>query len=119
MDMIKILQSRYPDKKWKLDGDSYAGLTILDEGEKPTEAELEALWPEVQAEMEAAEEKVKVEVEGKLPVETPEEIAVKNKREEMINLLQEAETLVDSTETKTIAALKDIIKKIITVIKET
>ena len=106
MDMIKILQSRYPDKKWKLDGDSYAGLTILDEGEKPTEAELEALWPEVQ-------------VEGKLPVETPEEIAVKNKREEMINLLQEAETLVDSTETKTIAALKDIIKKIITVIKET
>ena len=108
MDIVKILQSRYPDKKWKLNGDTYAGLTMLDEGEKPTEAELEALWPEVQAEMEA-----------KLPVETPEEIAIKNKREEMINILQEAETLVDSTDTKTIAALKDIIKKIITVIKET
>lgn len=48
MDITAILLSKYPDAKWTLDGDSYAGLEWLSKSEKPSESELEALWPEVQ-----------------------------------------------------------------------
>lgn len=48
MDITAILLSKYPDAEWTLDGDSYAGLEWLSKSEKPSEAELEALWPQVQ-----------------------------------------------------------------------
>jgi hypothetical protein len=51
MDIPLILTKKYIDKKWTLNGDDYAGLTWLSEGEPPTEADLEALWPEVQLEV--------------------------------------------------------------------
>jgi hypothetical protein len=51
MDITLILSRRYAGTEWSLNGDDYAGLTWLSESEPPTEAELEALWPEVQYEV--------------------------------------------------------------------
>jgi hypothetical protein len=51
MDITLILSRRYAGTEWTLNGDTYDGLNWLSEGEPPTEAELEALWPEVQYEV--------------------------------------------------------------------
>ena len=51
MDIPMILTRRYVGAEWSLDGDDYAGLTWLSEGKPPTEKQLEALWPEVQLEV--------------------------------------------------------------------
>jgi hypothetical protein len=51
MDITAILTCKYAGTEWILDGETYAGLTWLSEGEAPTEAELEALWPTVQYEI--------------------------------------------------------------------
>ena len=48
MDIAAILETHFRDSLWILDGDDYTGLTWLSDSPKPTEAELEALWPEVQ-----------------------------------------------------------------------
>ena len=40
-----ILTANYPGTQWTLDGDTYDGLTWLDSTPKPTQAELDALWP--------------------------------------------------------------------------
>ncbi len=45
-----ILSSKYPTAEWSLDGETYDGLTWLSDTPKPTQAELDALWPEVQHE---------------------------------------------------------------------
>ncbi len=55
MDIALILTRKYVDTAWTLNGDDYAGLEWLDESPKPTEAELEALWPEVKLETERAQ----------------------------------------------------------------
>ena len=52
MDITMILSRKF-DAEWILDGDEYAGLTWLSDSPKPTKAELEKLWPVVQAEIEA------------------------------------------------------------------
>jgi hypothetical protein len=44
-DYTAILVANYPGTQWSLDGDTYDGLTWLDETPKPTQAELDALWP--------------------------------------------------------------------------
>ena len=49
MDIPAILTDRYPGAQWSLSGDTYDGLDWLDDTQKPTEAELAALWPEVQS----------------------------------------------------------------------
>lgn len=54
MDITAILSTKYVGSEWTLNGDDYAGLTWLSETVKPTEAELETLWPEVQYEAEYA-----------------------------------------------------------------
>lgn len=54
MDISAILTIRFPDASWVLNGDTYSGLEWLDQSEKPSEAELEALWPEIQYEVEVA-----------------------------------------------------------------
>jgi hypothetical protein len=51
MDITLILSRKYAGTEWTLNGDDYAGLSWLSEGEPPTEAALEALWPEVQYEV--------------------------------------------------------------------
>ena len=52
IDYTLILTRRYAGKQWLLDGDDYEGLTWLDSSKKPSKAELDALWSEVQAEVE-------------------------------------------------------------------
>lgn len=62
MDITLILSRKF-DAEWTLDGDNYSGLTWLSDTPKPTKAELEALWPEVEAEI-AAEAQAKVDAKA-------------------------------------------------------
>ena len=48
MDIPAILTYAHPGAQWTLNGDTYDGLNWLDDSPKPTFAELEAAWPEVQ-----------------------------------------------------------------------
>jgi hypothetical protein len=52
-DYAAVLTRRYAGREWKLEGDDYAGLTMLDDGDKPTKKSLDDAWPEVQAEIAA------------------------------------------------------------------
>jgi hypothetical protein len=52
-DYATILTLKYEGSEWTLNGDDYAGLTWLSDSPKPTKAELDGLWAEVQAEIEA------------------------------------------------------------------
>jgi hypothetical protein len=52
MDIPAILSRKF-DAEWTLNGDTYEGLTWLSDSKKPTKAELEKLWPTVQADIEA------------------------------------------------------------------
>jgi hypothetical protein len=45
IDYTAILTANYPGAQWTLDGDTYDGLKWLDSTPKPTQAELDALWP--------------------------------------------------------------------------
>lgn len=63
MDYAQILTRKYPGKEWTLNGDKYSGLTWLSDGPKPKKAELDALWPEVQAEI-AAEVQARVDAKA-------------------------------------------------------
>lgn len=47
-DYVAVLEAIRPGTSWTLDGDEYAGLTWLDESPKPSQAELDAAWPQVQ-----------------------------------------------------------------------
>jgi hypothetical protein len=58
-DYAAVLTRRHADRQWVLNGDSYAGLVMLDGGETPSKASLDALWPAVQAEI-VAEREAKV-----------------------------------------------------------
>ena len=53
-DYAAILLSKYLGSIWTLDGDNYDGLTWLSDTPKPTQAELDALWPQVQYETQYA-----------------------------------------------------------------
>lgn len=53
MDIATILTRKYAGAEWVLNGDSYEGLEWLSDGVKPSEADLIALWPIVQAEIDA------------------------------------------------------------------
>jgi hypothetical protein len=52
MNIALILTRKYPNTTWTTSGDDYENLNWLDKSPKPTEAELEKLWPEVQFEFE-------------------------------------------------------------------
>ena len=52
-DYAAILSRKYKDAEWTLNGDDYAGLTWVSDSKKPTKAELDGLWAEVQAEIQA------------------------------------------------------------------
>ena len=51
MDIAQILTKRYPDAEWTLNGDNYSGLTWLSDTTKPTLAELQAEWAQVEYEV--------------------------------------------------------------------
>ena len=59
MDIAAILLRKF-DAEWTLNGDNYTGLTWLSDTPKPTKKALEALWPDVQAEI-AAEAQANVD----------------------------------------------------------
>ena len=48
IDYAQILSVNYVGSQWSLNGDSYGGLTWLTDTPKPTQAELDALWPATQ-----------------------------------------------------------------------
>ena len=77
MDISIILSRKFPGTEWVLRGDE---LKWLSDSKKPTKAELEKLWPTVQAEIEAervAREERKQSVISKLGALglTPDEVA--------------------------------------------
>jgi hypothetical protein len=47
-DYSAVLSAIRPGEAWSLDGEEYSGLTWLDATAKPTKAELDAAWPQVQ-----------------------------------------------------------------------
>ena len=51
MDIPMILSKRYEGAEWTLNGDSYSGLQWLSDTTKPTLAELEAEWAQVEYEV--------------------------------------------------------------------
>jgi len=53
-DYAFILSTHFGDDQWTLNGDEYDGLTWLSDSPKPTQAELDALWP---ATVQAAKDK--------------------------------------------------------------
>ena len=63
MDYAQILTRKYAGAEWTLNGDKYSGLTWLSDTPKPKKAELDALWPEVQAEI-AAEAQAKIDAKA-------------------------------------------------------
>jgi hypothetical protein len=70
-DYVAILTRRFPGAQWSLDGDDYAGLVWLDASAKPTREELDALWPEVAAEL--AREQAAQEAQARLAAEAREQ----------------------------------------------
>jgi hypothetical protein len=63
MDIAIILTKKFPDSEWVLDGNAYAGLTWLSEGNKPTESQLQNLWSQVQSEIES-EKQAKIDAKA-------------------------------------------------------
>lgn len=63
MNIPTILNNKYAGSEWTLDGDSYEGLTWLSDTPKPTEKELQDLWEEVLADLEA---KYQAKIDAKL-----------------------------------------------------
>jgi hypothetical protein len=51
MDIPAILTIKFPGALWSLNGNEYFGLDWQDSSKKPTEKELEALWPDVEAQI--------------------------------------------------------------------
>ena len=47
VDYGLVLSVKYPGTIWALNGDTYDGLDWMDSSPKPTQAELDALWPQV------------------------------------------------------------------------
>ena len=46
-DYAAVLTANYPGKEWSLDNNDYATLKWLSAGTPPTQAELDAAWPQV------------------------------------------------------------------------
>lgn len=44
VDYSAVLTLNYPGAQWTLNGDTYDGLTWLDDTPKPSQEELDALW---------------------------------------------------------------------------
>ena len=62
MDIAAILLRKF-DAEWTLNGDNYTGLTWLSDTPKPTLAEIEGHWEDVQKEI-AAEAQAKVDAKA-------------------------------------------------------
>jgi hypothetical protein len=56
MDISLILSVNFPDSIWTLNADDYEQLVWLSDSPKPTLEELESLWDETKAQVEAVQE---------------------------------------------------------------
>jgi hypothetical protein len=65
IDYTKILQYKYLNAEWTLNGDDYEGLTWVSDTPKPSKATLDGLWQEVQDLIEA-EAQAKAEAKAAL-----------------------------------------------------
>ena len=54
-DYQVALRYMYPDAQWIFVGDAYDGLNWLDDAPKPSQADLDAAWPQVQHDLAYAE----------------------------------------------------------------
>lgn len=54
IDYTLILTSKYSGSQWSINGDDYSGLVWMSDTPTPTQAELDALWPQVQYESQVA-----------------------------------------------------------------
>ena len=63
VDYPTILTRKYHGKEWVLNGDAYEGLNWISDTPKPSQEELDGLWDEVVAEIEA-EKQVKVDAKA-------------------------------------------------------
>jgi hypothetical protein len=63
IDYPTILTRRYPGSEWVLNGDEYEGLDWISDTPKPTQQELDGLWEEVVAEIEA-EKQAKIDAKA-------------------------------------------------------
>ena len=50
IDYALILTKKYPESRWRMNGDGYEGLEWLSDTSKPSQEELESHWDEVQKE---------------------------------------------------------------------
>jgi hypothetical protein len=48
IEYSKILHYKYPGKQWSINNEDYDSLDWLSDSPKPSQADLDALWPEVQ-----------------------------------------------------------------------
>ena len=53
-DYAAVLVAIRPGAEWSLDGDTYDGLTWLDDSPKPTKRTLDDAWPQVQHDLAVA-----------------------------------------------------------------
>jgi len=63
VDYPTILTRKYHEKEWVLNGDAYEGLNWISDTPKPSQEELDGLWDEVVAEIEA-EKQAKVDAKA-------------------------------------------------------
>lgn len=63
VDYPTILTRKYPGQEWVLNGDNYEGLNWISDTPKPSQEELDGLWDEVVAEIEA-EKQAKVDAKA-------------------------------------------------------
>lgn len=63
IDYPTILIRRYPGQEWVLNGDEYEGLDWISDTPKPSKEELDGLWEEVVAEIEA-EKQAKIDAKA-------------------------------------------------------
>ena len=54
-DYAAVLVANYPGAQWSLSGNDYVTLVMHDDTPKPSQAELDAAWPQVQYEQQRAE----------------------------------------------------------------
>jgi hypothetical protein len=52
-DYALVMTRFHAGREWALEGDNYDGLTILDDGDKPSKESLDDAWLDVKAEIEA------------------------------------------------------------------
>ena len=63
VDYPTILTRKYPGQEWVLNGDDYEGLNWISDTPKPSQEELDGLWDEVVAEIEA-EKQAKIDAKA-------------------------------------------------------